>query len=570
MKTFSMRIDPLTGEDYNEVYLRGQQVLNDPLLNKASAFTGEERLDLELDGLLRPGISSLETQEARALEMYRRKADELERYIFLNELLNRSEPLFYRLLVDHLEEMVPIVYTPTVGKACERYSHIYRRPRGVYVSTRDRGHIKDVLKNTAREGIEVIVVTDNEAILGIGDQGVGGMAITVGKLALYTAGAGIHPAAGLPLDLDVGTDNPALLPDPLYLGVRHPRLRGEAYISLVDELVEGLIEVYPGALVQWEDFSNQVAFQVMRRYRDRLLSFDDDIQGTGAVVEAGIRTAVERAGRRLSDERLVFFGAGASGAGCNLQIRSALRAAGVSAAEVARRVLCLDSKGLILSDRPGLEGQKRDVAVDPSVTAGWTGGQGGAFGLLDVVRNFKPTILSGMSGQPGLFTEEIIKTLHKGCERPIVLALSNPNSKVEARPEDILRWTNGAAIVGTGSPFPPVELNGVKHYIGQCNNAFAFPGIGLGACAVKARSLPDEAFSAAARAIQEFTGKSSTPGAAIYPPISRLRDVSRSVAVAVGQSLVDAGVAPKLTPGEVEARVTAAVWDPVYRQYRAG
>jgi malic enzyme len=568
-KTFEERVDPRTGEKYLAVFRRGAMLKEDPILNKGTCFTLEERDALGLRGILPPAVSNPTEQETRAYENYLKAGEDVSRYLFLAALQDRNETLFYRLLVDHLEEMVPVVYTPTVGKVCERYSHIYRRPRGVYVSTQDRGRLVEVLRNAEREDTQIIVVTDNEAILGIGDQGVGGMGIAIGKLALYTAGAGIHPARGLPLDLDVGTDNPALLQDPLYLGVRHTRLRGEAYFSLLDELVEAIGQVFPGALVQWEDFANQRAFQVMRRYRKRLASFDDDIQGTGAVVEAGVRTALDRVGRRLADERVVFFGAGASGAGCALQLRHALRSEGVPEAELSRRVLCLDSRGLILKDREGLEGHKLDIAGDPSLVSGWSAPSAGRFGLLDVARNFKPTILVGVSGQPSSFTEEIVKTVHKGCARPVILMLSNPTSKVEALPEDILRWTDGGAVVGTGSPFPPVHLNGVTYHIGQCNNAFVFPGVGLGASLVKARWLPDEVFAAAARAVHEFTGPASAPGASIYPPISRLRDVSRAVAVAVGRALVDAEAAPHVTPREIEDRVEAAMWEPVYRKYRA-
>jgi malate dehydrogenase (oxaloacetate-decarboxylating) len=465
--------------------------------------------------------------------------------------------------------MVPIIYTPTVGKACERYSHIYRRPRGVYVSTQDRGHIVDVLKNVARDDVRIIVATDNEAILGIGDQGVGGMGIAVGKVSLYTAGAGIHPAHGLPLDIDVGTDNQTLLKDPLYLGVRHPRLRGDEYFSLLDELVDAIKVVFPRTLVQWEDFANDQAFQVLRRYRSRIASFDDDIQGTGAVVEAGVRTALARIGQEIGDQRVVFYGAGASGAGCALQLRHAMRADGMSEAEIDRRVLCLDSKGLILKDRPGLSGHKADIAADPSIVRGWPRG-GGTFLLAEVVANYKPSILVGASGQPGTFTESIIKTMLSGCARPIVLAMSNPTSKIEATPQDMLHWTNGAAIIGTGSPFAPVELNGVTHVIGQCNNALVFPGIGMGAAIVKAQSMPDEVFSAGARAVHEFTGVTSMPGASIFPPLSKLRAVSRAVAIRAAQALVDADAAPPMERAEIERRVDAAVWEPDYLPYRPG
>lgn len=566
---FEERTDARTGEKYLAVFRRGAALKDDPFLNKGTCFTLEERDELGLRGIMPPAVSTEVEQETRAYENFLKAGDDVGRYLFLAALQDRNETLFYRLLIDHLEEMVPIVYTPTVGKVCERYSHIYRRPRGVYVSTADRGRIAELLRNAERPDTRIIVVTDNEAILGIGDQGVGGMGIAIGKVALYTAGGGLHPARGLPLDIDVGTDNLALLQDPLYLGMRHTRLRGEAYLSLVDELADAIAQVFPDALVQWEDFANRQAFQVLRRYRRKLPSFDDDIQGTGAIVEAGIRTALDRAGRRLEDERIVFYGAGASGAGCALQMRRALGGAGVPERELSRRVLCLDSQGLVLEDRAGLDGHKRDVAASPDVVAGWTSERSGRFDLIDVVRHFKPTILVGVSGRSGSFTEEIVRALHRGCARPIVLALSNPTDKIEARPEDILRWTGGAAIVGTGSPFPPVALNGVMYQIGQCNNVLVFPGIGLGATTVGARWLPDDAFAAAARAVYEFTGKATAPGAPIFPPLSRLREISRAVAVAVGRALVNAGAAPSIPAPAIEDRIKSSIWEPVYRNYRA-
>jgi malate dehydrogenase (oxaloacetate-decarboxylating) len=566
---FEARVDPGTGARHLAVFRRGEALKVDPLLNKGTCFTLDERDAFGLRGIMPPAVSTPVEQAERAYENYQRAGDAVAKYLFLASLQDRNETLFYRLVVDHLEEMLPVIYTPTVGQVCERYSHIYRRPRGVYISSADRGHMADALRNVERDDVRIIVATDNEAILGIGDQGVGGMGIAIGKVALYTAGAGVHPAWGLPLDIDVGTDNAALLRDPLYLGVRHPRLRGDAYFSLVDELVAAIADVFPDALLQWEDFANDQAFAVLNRHRRTIASFDDDIQGTAAVVEAGVRTALDRAGRRLEDERIVFLGAGASGAGCALQMRRAMRAAGLSDADVSGRVLCLDSRGLILSDRPGLSGHKKDVAADPGVVAGWPETNAASFTLPDVVRQFAPTILVGVSGQRGAFTEDIVRTLHLGCARPIVLALSNPTSRVEATPEDILRWTNGAAIVATGSPFPPVPLNGVTHQIGQCNNAFVFPGIGLGAIIVKARWLPDSAFAAAARAVYAFTGAARVPGDSIFPPLSRLRDVSRAVAVAVAGSLVDANAAPFMSSLEIERQIAASIWEPEYLPYRA-
>jgi malate dehydrogenase (oxaloacetate-decarboxylating) len=567
-KRFEARSDPATGEKYLAVFRRGPALTTDPILNKGTCFTLDERNELGLRGLMPSAVSTPAEQEARAYDNYLRAGDDVGRYLFLAALQDRNETLFYRLVLDHLEEMAPIIYTPTVGKVCERYSHIYRRPRGIYISAADRGSIADTLRNAARDEAQIIVATDNEAILGIGDQGVGGMGIAIGKTALYTAGAGIHPMRGLALDVDVGTDNRALLEDPLYLGARHARLRGTAYFSLLDELVHAIALVFPRALVQWEDFANERAFEVLRRYRTKILSFDDDIQGTGAIVEAGIRTAVDRVGRRLQDERIVVFGAGASGAGVALQLRYAMRAAGLEEDDLSRRIVCLDSRGLILKDRPDLVGHKREIAMEPAGLAGWGIHNADRVGLLDVVRHFKPTILIGASGQPNTFTQEVVTVMHQACERPIVLALSNPTNKIEARPEEILEWTGGDAIVATGSPFAPVRVRGVTHCIGQCNNVLVFPGIGLGATAVGARSLPDAAFAAAARAVYESTDRTSTPGAPIFPPLSRLRDVSSAVALAVGRALVDAGAAPQLTPVEIAERVAASMWEPVYLKYR--
>jgi malic enzyme len=569
-RRFEERTDPRTGERYLAVYKRGAALKDDPILNKGTCFTPEERDQFGLRGIIPPAISTAGDQASRAYENYLHAKDDLGRYLFLASLQDRNETLFFRLFQDHLEDMVPIVYTPTVGLACETYSHIYRRPRGLYVSALDRGRMVEVLRNADIDRAKIIVATDNEAILGLGDLGVGGIGIAIGKLALYSAAAGIHPAYCLPLDFDPGTDNKALLEDPLYLGVRQRRLRGDAYFSLLDELVEAIAEVFPGTLVQWEDFSNVTAFETLNRYRRKIPSFDDDIQGTGAVVVAGIRAAVQLVGRSLADERVVFFGAGASGGGSALAVRHAMRTAGVPENEVADHVLVLDSHGLILSGRPGLSGTKRELAARPERVAGWEAGRDGQFRLSEVVHGFKPTVLVGVSGQPNAFTEEIITSMHRGCERPIILALSNPTSRVEARPEDVIRWTRGAAVMGTGSPFPPVEWGGMLHHIGQGNNALVFPGIGLASVAVGARWLPDEAFAAAADALFEYVAPSIRVGAPIFPPLRRLREISRCVAIEVGCALVKAGAAPELTRAEIEEKVTAEMWEPVYRAYRPG
>ena len=567
MRRFEERIDPTSGERYLAVAERGAALKDDPILNKGTCFTRTERERLGLLGLLPPAVQTPAEQASRAYDNYLKAGDDVRRYLFLAGLQDRNETLFCRLVLDHLEEMVPVIYTPTVGKACEQYSHIYRRARGLYVSIDDRGRVAEMLRNAGAEAPRVIVVTDNEAILGIGDQGVGGMPIAIGKLALYTAGAGIHPAHCLPLDLDVGTDNPVRLADPLYLGVRRPRVRGEAYFALLDELVEAISGAFPRALVQWEDFASHNAFVVLQRYRRRTLSFNDDIQGTGAVVVAGIRSALRQVGRRLEDERVVFYGAGASGAGSALAVRAAMRAAGVAEAGISRHVLCLDSRGLILADRPRVDGAKREIAADPALVSGWPRGQDGVFHLAEVVRAFHPTVLVGASGQTGAFDEAIIHDMLGGCPRPVVLALSNPTDRCEATPADLIRWTDGAAVIGTGSPFAPVDHAGRKHVIGQGNNVLVFPGLGLGATAVQARWLPDEAFDAASTALSRLTP--AAPGDPIYPPMTRLREISRAVAIAVGCALVEVGAAPAMARDEVERRVAASIWEPRYLPYRA-
>lgn len=565
MPGYRERTDPASGEVYWDVAKRGEDLLEDPFLNKGTAFTAEERRELDLDGLLPPGIATEMEQRARVYANFRRSSDEVQRYLFLAGLQDRNETLFYRLLLDHIEEMLPIVYTPTVGKVCEQYSHLYRRPRGIYVSTRDRGRVRQVLHDAVRGDVRVIVATDNEAILGLGDLGAGGMPIAVGKSILYCAAAGFHPRHVLPVSLDVGTDNESLLEDPLYLGVPHRRLRGEEYLALLDEFVEAVRAEFPRALVQWEDFANRTAFQVLHRYRKRVPSFDDDIQGTGAVIVAGIRSGLRRAGRRLADERVVFYGAGASGAGCALAVRAAMAADGVPETELSRRVLCLDSRGLILSDRSGLDGEKRAIAADPAVARGWTSANG-RIGLEEVVRRFQPGTLVGASGQPGAFTESIVRAMAASCPQPIILPISNPTSKSEASPADLISWTSGAAIVGTGSPFPPVSWNGAEQEIGQGNNAFIFPGVGLGAVAVEARWLPDSAFAAASEALAAVAPASPGP---IYPALSHLRAVSHGVAVAVARALVRDEAAPALSDGEIEQRIQALVWEPRYMPYRA-
>lgn len=567
MKAFEQRIDPKTRERYLAVALRGTALKAHPVLNKGTCFPIEERRMFDLDGLLPPQVSTPETQRERAYDNYLASGGDIQRYLFLTALQDRNETLFYRLLLEHIDEMAPIVYTPTVGMACQQYSRLYRHPRGVYISAEHKGRMAEVLRANAIDDCRIIVLTDNEAILGLGDCGVGGMGIPVGKLTLYTAGAGIHPATCLPISFDIGTNNESLLEDPLYLGVRQKRLRGEPYFELLDELVDAIKEVYPNALVQWEDFAWGTAFDVLKRYRRKVLSFDDDIQGTGAVIVAGVLGALHQVGRSLEDERIVFLGAGASGGGCATALREAFRAAGVPDSESAGKILCLDSRGLILADRPGLSGHKVGLAVAPELVQGWDV-RGEKIGLLDVVKNYKPTILLGMSGQPGTFTEEVVREMHRHCPRPVVFATSNPNALAEAKPEDVLKWTRGEAVVATGSPFDPVVLDGKTYKIGQANNVLIFPGVGLGAIAIGASWLPESAFLAAAQALAEEAAVSTEPGTPIFPPLASLRDISRVVGIAVARSLVDSGAAPPLSAEEIDERISAFIWTPEYLPYR--
>ena len=486
MKTFSFKIDPLTGEEYYEVYVRGQQLLNEPLLNKASAFTHEERHELDLIGLLRPGISNIETQMERSLEAYQRKPDDLERYIYLQSLLDRNETLFYKLLGENLTEMVPIVYTPTVGTACQQLSHITRRYRGIYISPENINNIDQIFQSVSLPQVSLIVVTDGERILGLGDLGSDGMGIPVGKVNLYVAAGGLHPACCLPICLDVGTNNERLLRDPLYLGHCRPRMTGKPYDEFVEKFVLGVRRNFPDALIQWEDFSKQKAFMLLERYRDRVLSFDDDIQGTGATALAALMTAMRIKKSSFKEQRFVIVGMGQAGTGIASNIRTTLREEGLSDDENRRRMFAIDQPGLLFQDTPGLEDQQRPFAQTRAGVADWKLDSPDKIGLLDVVRNAKATVLIGVTAKPGLFSKEVLDQMAQNDERPVILPLSNPTAKSECTPEDVVKATEGRGLVATGSPFAPVEFNARRIVASQCNNTFVFPGVGLGALVSKA------------------------------------------------------------------------------------
>lgn len=543
----------------DEAGFAGHLLLDHPLLNEGSAFPEDDRRRLGLLGLLPYHCSTVEEQLARVYENYKRKDSDLERYIFLNSLQDRNETLFYRLLGEHITEMMPIIYTPVVGEGCRRYSHVFRRPRGLYISYPYRDEIPALLENAPARNVAVIVVTDGERILGLGDLGVGGMGIPVGKLALYTLCAGIHPATTLPIILDVGTDNQELLADPLYLGWRHERVRGEEYDQFIEAFVQAVMDKFPKVLLQWEDFSKQNAPRILERYRNRLCTFNDDIQGTGAVTVAGLLAAARLTKTKLGAHRIVILGAGSSAIGISDQIVAAMGAEGVDAKRAKQSIWLVDSQGLV-HDQRKLDVFKEKYAQPFGSTAAWKLDDSSTISFADVVRNVQPTILIGTSAQPGAFTEPIVREMAAHTERPIIFPLSNPTSKSEAVPADLLNWTDGRALIATGSPFTPVAYNGRDVHIGQCNNSFIFPGVGLGVIASRARRVTDAMFAAAARVLSEFAPVLKDPQDSLYPPLERVREISRNVALAVGLEAQKSSLAPITTIEELEQTIAAKMW----------
>ncbi len=539
-----------------EIDLHGTTLLSNRLLTKDFAFSAEEREAFGLHGLLPDRVMTIEEQVALELERLHRKDDPLEQYIGLAALQDRNATLFYRVLAENLEELLPIVYTPTVGLACQEFSHVLRRTRGAWITPHDRERIPEILRHGPYDDVRLIVVTDNERILGLGDLGAGGMAIPIGKLALYTGACGIYPGLTLPVSLDVGTDNPDLLADPLYIGHRQPRLRGADYDALVDAFVEGVQDVWPGCLIQWEDFKQHNALRILDRYRDRLPSFNDDVQGTAAVVVAGVLSGLRHLDRPLAAQRILLVGAGAAGIGIGRLLRAAMLEAAISDADVARALALVDSRGLVHADRPDLDEMKRGLAVPAGSIAAEPGAS-----LAETIDAYRPTILVGTTGVPGTFTEAAIRAMAAGCDRPIIMPLSNPTLIAEARPTDLMAWTDGRAIIATGSPFPPVA----GREVGQANNVFVFPGLGLGAIVSEARRVSDAMVLVAARTLAEAVTTDRLAGGALYPSVSELRTVSRAIAVAVGREAIDSGLAD---PNDrLEADIDAAMWWPSYVPY---
>ncbi|MDX1394199.1 MAG: NAD-dependent malic enzyme [Gemmatimonadota bacterium] len=529
------------------------RAIHDPALNKGTAFTDAERDRLGLRGLLPPRVSTLDEQIARVLENFGRKANDLERYIYLISLQDRNERLFYRVVIDHIEKMMPIIYTPTVGEAALEYGHIYRRPRGLYLTVDDRGRVADVLRNWPADDVSVIVATDGERILGLGDLGANGMAIPVGKLSLYTACGGIHPGRCLPITLDVGTNNAELREDPLYLGLRRPRATGEEYDELLDELVDAVGTVFPDAIIQFEDFLTPNAYRLLERYRDRARCFNDDIQGTAAVALGGLMAATRITGRALSDNTFLFLGAGSAGNGiADLLVRALVRA-GLDRDEARRRCWFVDSKGLIVAGRGGYREQSAPYAHEHAETD-----------LVGAIDSLRPTALVGATGRGGTFDRDIVTRMADLNDNPILFALSNPTSRAECTARQAYEWSGGRAVYASGSPFPPVEIGGRTLVPGQANNVYIFPGVGLGVVASGATRVTEEMFLAAADALHSRVTRASLAQGRVYPPLTEIRDVSASIASAVAEVAYEQGLAAARRPADFETHVRSLMYTPAY------
>jgi len=537
--------------------LTGASILRDPLLNKGTAFSAEERVSLGLEGLLPPHTFTLREQVARVMENYRNKESDLERYIHLASLQDRNETLFYRVLVDHLVELMPIVYTPTVGLACQRFGHIFRRARGLYISLAQRGHVSRVLANWPQSDVRAVVMTDGERTLGLGDQGVGGMGIPIGKLALYTACGGVDPAGTIPIMLDVGTENEAYLADPLYMGLRRRRARGAEYDELVDELIVALQKQWPNALLQFEDFGNVNAFRLLERYRQRACTFNDDVQGTAAVTVAGLLSALRITQRPLHEQRVLFLGAGEAGVGIADLIVSAMCDQGASVEEARKRCWFVDSKGLVITSRGDLAEHKLRYAHDAAPCPD----------LLTAIRSLEPTALIGVSAVGRAFDRTVIETMTELNPRPIVFALSNPTSKSECTAQEAYQWSKGRAVFASGSPCEPVQYDGKTFRPGQCNNVYIFPGVALGVMACAARHVTDRMFSQAARALVARAGDQDLAEGRVFPPLTQIREISAYVAAAVVEEACRAGLA-RITPaGDPLQFVRQQMWEPQYEDY---
>ncbi|ADN75957.1 NAD-dependent malic enzyme [Ferrimonas balearica DSM 9799] len=549
------------------IHYAGPVLLETPLLNKGSAFSEAERSEFNLTGLVPDAVETIEEQASRAYKQFLAFTNDMDKHVYLRNIQDTNETLFYRLVQDHISEMMPIIYTPTVGAACEEFSNIYRRSRGLFISYPNRDKIEDVLNNATRHNVKVIVITDGERILGLGDQGIGGMGIPIGKLSLYTACGGISPAYCLPIVLDVGTDNQQRLNDPMYMGWRNPRIGGEEYTQFVDDVIQAIKVRWPDALLQFEDFAQKNAMPLLERYKDEICCFNDDIQGTAAVTVGSLLAACKAQGKELKDQRITFLGAGSAGCGIAEAIIAEMVAQGLSEKKARSQIFMVDRWGLLQDGMVNLLDFQQKLVQDPKVVEGWTLEHENV-SLLDVMNNAKPGILIGVSGAPGLFTEEVITAMAAHHERPIVFPLSNPTSRIEAVPEDILRWTDGKALVATGSPFQDVVIGDDTYAIAQCNNSYIFPGIGLGVIACGANRVTDGMMMASSRALAECSPLGQKGDGNLLPPLEEIQEVSKQIAFAVAKAAMADGVAIKVKNSDLRDAIDAAFWTAEYRHYR--
>ncbi|NVJ62029.1 MAG: NAD-dependent malic enzyme [Gammaproteobacteria bacterium] len=544
----------------------GPVLLETPLLNKGSAFSEYERQTFNLEGLLPQNIETIEEQAARCYSQLQGFNNDLDKHIYLRNIQDTNETMFYKLVVDHVDEVMPLIYTPTVGKACQDFSKIYRRKRGLFISYPDKDRIDDMLQNATKHNVKVIVVTDGERILGLGDQGIGGMGIPIGKLSLYTACGGISPAYTQPIVLDVGCNNKELLDDPMYMGWRHERITGDDYYEFVELFIQAVKRRWPEALLQFEDFAATNATPLLEKYRDDLCCFNDDIQGTAAVTVGTLLAGCKQIGQQLKDQRIVFLGAGSAGCGIAEQIIAQMKREGLSDEQARERIYLIDSRGLLTDDLAYLKSFQKPVAQKANIAEGWTKNEDGRVDFFNTVKHAQPTVLVGVSGQPNIFTKDIVSMMCDNTDSPIILPLSNPTSRCEALPEDLIQWTQGRAIVATGSPFKPVQYDNREYPIAQCNNAYIFPGVGLGVLASKARRVTDNMLMASSEALAEFALQHDSGG--LLPPLADIREVSLAIAKAVARQAMEDDVAITISDQALDEKLMKNFWTPNYRSYR--
>lgn len=554
-------------EAFLEIRLSDYALITTPLLNKGMAFSKEERKTFLLDGLLPPHFSTINDQRARSYEAFLNKPSDIEKYLYLRDLQDSNETLYYNLLTNYINETLPIVYTPVVGLGCQRFSKIYRRPRGLFIAYPYKDEIEKILANPRFDLVKVIVVSDGERILGLGDQGAGGMGIPIGKLALYSACAGVNPAYTLPILLDTGTNNQALINDPLYIGWRHERVRGKDYNDFIEAFITAVKKRFPHILLQWEDFAKQNAEPILAKYRDKLCTFNDDIQGTAAIATATLLSAIKVTGIKLVDQKIAIFGGGSAGCGISNLIVKALISEGLSEKEALSRIFILDKNGLLVDDMQNLMSFQEKFCQPREKTVTWSCLNQANISLMDVIKNIHPTVLIGVSGVFGAFNEAIVREMAANVERPVILPLSNPTEHCEANPADLVKWTNDKVIMGTGSPFPPIMRNGILQRIDQTNNAYIFPGLGLGLIAVKATSVTDNMFMIAAKTLANCSPTANNRAANLLPPLEEIREVSLKIAIAVAKEAVASGYASYQTEDKIEETVRGEVWEPEYLPY---